>query len=77
MSYEQRIGRLEATYDCSKRHNHERVSPAWLASLSDDDIEFMAGVAEQLKAGASLEDIPVRDRERIRAIEATHAAFLP
>jgi hypothetical protein len=48
---------------------------AWLGTLTDDELEFMAGVAEHLEAGGAIDALPVATRERMAAIMATWEAF--
>jgi hypothetical protein len=77
-NHRRRIDRLEARYPAQPDPAggiDPALQRAWLATLSDDDLEFMAGVAEYLEAGRSIDALPVSTRERMAAIMATWETF--
>lgn len=48
---------------------------AWLKTLSDDDLDFMAGIAAHLQAGGSYGDFDIPTLERLDTILATCETF--
>jgi hypothetical protein len=73
-----RIGWLEATLR-PQPHPAGGIDPAlqraWLATLTDEELEFMAGVARHLEASGSLAEFDVPTLERLDRILATWELF--
>jgi hypothetical protein len=77
-NHRRRIGRLEATLRAQPRPAGG-IDPAqrqaWLGTLSDEELESLADVAEHLEAGGSIDALSVETREEMAAIMATWETF--
>lgn len=61
--------RLEAL-EARARLTPDARQRAWMATLSDDDVDLLAGVAEHVKAGGQVADLGPATVARIDAIGA-------
>lgn len=68
---QQRLAALEAL-EAAARNAPDSRCRQWLASLSDDDVDFLAAVAEHVQAGGEVADLGPDTVARIQAIEATY-----
>lgn len=66
----QRLAALEAL-EARQRAASDSRQRAWLSSLSDNDIEFLADVAEHVKAGGQVADLGSATVARTDATGAT------
>ena len=66
-----RLDRLESHYSLPAPGVDPVAYQTWVTSLSDDDIDFMAGIAEHVRDGGALDDLDDVALNRIIAVCGT------